>query len=113
MGSLAVHEKKGALRVTKKKIMDALEQCAKTSECYGCPYEDHAACKTILLRDVFKIVKEQEKKIKELEKVKPLVRCKDCKWHDNSTGECTNIESICWRNGCARDDFYCAEGERK
>ena len=60
-----------------------------------------------------KIQKEQEKKIEELEKVKPLVRCKDCRWHDNSTGECSNIDSICWRNGCAMDDFYCAEGERK
>ena len=54
--------------MTKKKIMDALHQCANTIECNGCPYEDYAACKSILLRDVlFKIVKEQEKKIEDLE----------------------------------------------
>ena len=42
-----------------------------------------------------------------------VVRCKDCYWRSDVTGECTNIESICWRNGCTRDDFYCADGERK
>lgn len=45
--------------------------------------------------------------------MRELVRCKDCYWRSDVTGECTNIESICWRNGCTRDDFYCADGERK
>ena len=52
---------------TRKQTLDALEQCTKTIECHGCPYDDFVACKTILLRDVFKIVQEQEQKIKELE----------------------------------------------
>lgn len=42
-----------------------------------------------------------------------LVRCKDCVWHENNTGECSNIDSLCWRNGCAMDDFFCAEGVLK
>ena len=70
MGSVAIHEKKGALRVkekrTRKQVMDALEQCAKTLECDGCPYDDYVTCKTFLLRDVFKIVQEQEQEIKKL-----------------------------------------------
>ena len=64
-------EKKGALRVkekrTRKQTLDALAQCAKTIECAGCAYMDYITCKKTLLRDVFKIVQEQEQRIKELE----------------------------------------------
>lgn len=70
MGSVAVHETKGVVRVkqkTKKQIMDALEQCVKTMECGECMYEDKAACKTALLRDAYKLIDDLEKKIEELE----------------------------------------------
>lgn len=70
MGSVAIHETEGVVRVkqkTKKQIMDALEQCVRTMECGGCMYEDHAACKTILLRDAYRVINDLEKKIEELE----------------------------------------------
>lgn len=53
--------------MTKKQVLEALEQCAKTAECIGCRYDKFTACKSILLRDVFKIVNEQAKTIEEQE----------------------------------------------
>lgn len=53
--------------MNKKQTLEALEQCATTVECHGCPYEDHMTCKTVLLGDVFKIVQKQAKKIEEQE----------------------------------------------
>ena len=37
----------------------------------------------------------------------PVVRCKDCRWHDSAF-------SACSKSGlCVTHDFYCAIGERE
>ena len=43
-----------------------------------------------------------------------LVRCKNCRhWDKGHTEECTNLDSVCFRNGLCKPDWYCADGERK
>jgi len=44
----------------------------------------------------------------------PVVRCKDCvHWDEGHTEECTNSDSVCFRNGWCKPDWFCADGERK
>lgn len=42
-----------------------------------------------------------------------VVRCKDCiYWDKGHTEECDNSDSICFRNGWCKPDWFCADGER-
>ena len=42
-----------------------------------------------------------------------IVRCKDCKFRDETTEDCANIDSVCYRNGFSDGNWYCADGKRK
>lgn len=42
-----------------------------------------------------------------------VVRCKYCSEWDETTEECSNIDSVCFRNGRCRPDWFCADGKRK
>ena len=42
-----------------------------------------------------------------------IVRCKDCKHRDETTEDCANVDSVCYRNGYIKEDWFCADGERK
>lgn len=43
-----------------------------------------------------------------------LVRCKDCiHWDKEHTEECGNPDSICFRNGWCKPDWFCGGGERR
>ena len=41
-----------------------------------------------------------------------VVRCKDCKHWDDHIAECGNPDSICFRNGWCKPDWFCADGKR-
>jgi hypothetical protein len=41
-----------------------------------------------------------------------LVMCKDCIHWDDHIEECSNSDSVCFRNGWTKPDWYCADGER-
>ena len=47
------------------------------------------------------------------DKIQPLVRCKDCKFRDETTEDCANVDSVCYRNGFTDGNWYCADGKRK
>lgn len=42
-----------------------------------------------------------------------LVRCKDCIHWDDHLEECSNSDSVCFRNGMTGADWFCADAERK
>ena len=85
-------EKEGVVRVrkpTKRQIIDALTQCTKTIECGGCIFEDRAACKTFLMRQVLGIINDLEMKISDHNRH----QCKECSYR--------------------RDDGWCNEHRRE
>ena len=100
-------------QMTNKQVKDAMEQCSKTIECLGCPYEDCAACKTAIIRDALRIIDELEERIAIITEGQPeVVLCKDCvhsrrlpsPWNDLI---CDNI------NNDVKEEWFCADGKRK
>ena len=97
MGSMAVHETEGAVRVTDiEKVIKALEQCRDGKHsCDGCPYNIKSArCIFLLHSDALELLKEQPQ----------IVRCKDCNYYDHCE---INDLMLNHENG------FCADGERK
>ena len=42
-----------------------------------------------------------------------LIRCKDCIHWDDHLEECSNSDSVCFRNGMTGADWFCADGEKR
>ena len=42
-----------------------------------------------------------------------LIRCKDCFHWDDHLEECGNSDSVCFHNGWCKQDWFCADGERR
>ena len=42
-----------------------------------------------------------------------IVLCNDCIHWDRHTEECGNPDSVCFRNGLCKPDWYCAGGKCK
>ena len=42
-----------------------------------------------------------------------IVRCKYCVHWDDHTEECSNPDSVCFRNGWTKPDWFCADGEMR
>jgi len=55
------------------------------------------------LHDAIALLKDQQ----------DVVRCKDCLHWDDHMEECSNSDSICFRNGWTKPEWFCADGERK
>lgn len=99
-------------QMTNKQVKDAMEQCSKTIECLGCPYEDCAACKTAIIRDALRIIDELEERIAIMTEGQPeIVRCKDCKYWGKTIYDtpkwmpCMSVQTA--------GNWFCADGERK
>ena len=58
-------------------------------------------CEYIKKKEALKAYKEQME----------IVRCKDCKYHSQYVGALGNYCTYVLH--CTKDDFYCADGERK
>ena len=99
-------------QMTNKQVKDAMEQCSKTIECLGCPYEDCAACKTAIIRDALRIIDELEERIAIITEGQPeIVRCKDCN-NRECDGRAGTI--VCGITGDSHSRlWFCADGERK
>ena len=54
-----------------------------------------------------------EEAIKHLKEYQKIVCCKDCLHWDDHVEECSNPDSICFRNGWTKPEWFCADGERK
>ena len=42
----------------------------------------------------------------------PLVLCKECIHWDKHIEECGNPDSVCFRNGWCKPEWFCADGSR-
>ena len=89
----------------REKIIEALETCRDQNNPPGyrftscvddCPYYGNG-CARKLKEDVLALLKEQPE----------IVRCKDCKYHDEEDGK-----NFC-DCGNRPDDWFCADGERR
>ena len=81
MGSVAVHEKKGAVRVMAElnEVKTGLEHCAKDN-CGGCSYDcGSASCIDKLFEDALEVITELE-----------VVHCADCKHYMADANKCTS-----------------------
>ena len=118
-----------------EKVIKALEVCSKIDDsCKNCPYskyKDVEDCSNTLLKDALELLKEQQKTRLEIAheivsgsilmyQGKELVRCKDCKHGGLYCTEDTHGETLyeCCLHGIDeievhKQDWYCADGERK
>lgn len=96
----------------KEKILKGLEMHEKKRAgvgCLECPYAEAEGgtddwCIRGLHRDILALLKEQE----------TVVRCKDCKYN---SGNCHGLYAqfvTCYKTGSPhRENWYCADGERR
>ena len=91
-----------------QKIIDgltALNDAMHENQCYACSHEFIEKANefgTEILADAIALLKGQPQ----------IVRCKDCIHWDDHTEECSNSDSVCFRNGWCKPDWFCADGEK-
>ena len=104
----------------REKVIKGLEICTGvTDDCAGhtCPYWDHddseVSCRTQMELDAYELLKKQKFFVDESGKITPLpvvVRFKDCKFQADAGRrypECDKHFLL------AKDDWFCADGERR
>ena len=109
-----------------EKVLKGLECCKSPMItgvlCNSCPYWDdnnpdeyQISCNDNLCADAFELLKSQQSHIEYTKEFlrQTIVRCKDCIDWDETTEECSNSDSVCFRNGWCKPDFFCADGKRK
>ena len=120
MGSLAVHETKGVVRMTdEKNVLTELEMIKKFHESVideSTNLKEISIFKGCLvaINHAINLIENMEERIAIMSEGMPeVVRCKDCEHWDITTEECGNSDSVCFRNGWTKSDWFCADGERK
>ena len=86
--------------IDREKVVKALENCVRNGVCINCEYEEHVACKTCLMADALAMLKEQSQ----------IVRCKDCKWHDNADISSKWLPCISMKTN---PNWFCADGVKR
>ena len=94
---------------------------AYNTQCVDCPFHDSDDCEQWLLECTLRLVKDQERKIKEfmksfnelIEKGEPVVRCKDCLYRTDKEAQDNHPSWLPCMEIKTRGDFYCSEGVRR
>lgn len=92
-----------------EKVLKGLEQCSKkrTTPCdKRCPYYHEDFCESELAKDALELMKEYQQ-LQGWASGHGLTKCMDCKYY---SGQFCNLNDIYpW----PKDDWFCADGERK